>query len=1005
MTTLLGDARVRIRPDFTGFQKESEQHISRVGPALGAAIKGTVFAAGAGLAAATVIGVKTAAAMENSRIAFTTMLGSAQKADKFLKQLSQFAATTPFEFPELQTAASSLISVGVKADKVIPIMKTLGNITSGMGTGSEGIKRATVALQQMNAAGKISAEDLNQLRDAGIPVYELLAKATGKSQAEVVKLAQSGKLGREELDKLMTLLESGKGLERFNGLMEKQGKSLSGLASTFKDTFTIGLANALQPVIPLLKDGLAGATNAVAAAMPKVADGLQATVSGLTNLWKKSQPAIDKVKEISGGIQGVANVLITGNFSDKFAKAFGFNSPQVYTFLLNIHDALIKIWDAIGPLAKQFAGAWLDNAKGLFQSLMNAIGPLQAPLAEVGAALGSFARAILPVLIENGRKVAAVVQPAFASIAKVIGEQVLPAIRDFLPAVTPVVKFLISTFGDVLVGVLKGAVNVIEGVFRIIAGLLNVFTGIFTGNWRKAWEGVKQIFGGAIQALLGAVQVWLMVGLPRLMVKGAVLAFGLFKGAVVSGINIVRNSFSLAPGLFARALGSLGSLIVKVGKGAWDWFTREAQKGFNNLVTWVGKVPGRIAEGFRSLGGLIVNAAKAGISAVSSWINNSIIDNLNKLTGLFGLTIPHIPGFGGGGTANPNLLTRKNRKAFATGGVMPGYSPGRDTDLIAVGGGEAIMRPEWTRAIGPEKIHEMNKAARMGGVQGVQDFLAKRGQGFSLGGIFGSVWRGVKSIGGKAIDVVSELGRNSVKAIALNIMRPLVAGFDSVVGNRGGFMGKLFKGVLNSLMTKVAAWGDKQATATGGGGGSPGAAGGAKRWTSVILTALRMLGQSASWLPTVLSRMNRESGGNPRAINLWDSNAKAGYPSQGLMQTIPGTFAAYAGPLRGRGIYDPLANTYAGLNYAIHRYGSLAALNRPGGYAEGTLNARRGWNWVGERGPELVKFKGGEQVIPNGAGNVNVQVFIGERELTDIVDVRVTQNNNRMADSLRRGRR
>jgi SLT domain-containing protein len=194
----------------------------------------------------------------------------------------------------------------------------------------------------------------------------------------------------------------------------------------------------------------------------------------------------------------------------------------------------------------------------------------------------------------------------------------------------------------------------------------------------------------------------------------------------------------------------------------------------------------------------------------------------------------------------------------------------------------------------------------------------------------------------------------------------------------------------------------------GGGnfGGSPGSAGGASRWSGLVLQVLRMLGQSAGWLGTVLSRMNRESGGNPNAINLWDSNAKAGYPSQGLMQTIPGTFNAYAGPFRGRGIRDPLANIYAGLNYAIHRYGTLAALNRPGGYANGTNNATRGWKWVGENGPELMKFRGGEQVVPNGAGgHCSVQVFIGERELTDIVDVRVTQNNNRMADALRRGRR
>ena len=53
------------------------------------------------------------------------------------------------------------------------------------------------------------------------------------------------------------------------------------------------------------------------------------------------------------------------------------------------------------------------------------------------------------------------------------------------------------------------------------------------------------------------------------------------------------------------------------------------------------------------------------------------------------------------------------------------------------------------------------------------------------------------------------------------------------------------------------------------------------------------------------------------------------------MQVIPPTFAAYAGALAGRGILDPLANIYAGLNYAIHRYGSLSALNRAGGYARG----------------------------------------------------------------------
>lgn len=252
--------------------------LARVGVLAGsatAAIGGIAIAAGG-------MGVKTAAANEQAEIAFTTMLGSAKKAGSFLKELQAFAAKTPFEFPELQTAASSLISAGINADKVIPIMTTLGDVTAGMGTGAEGVKRATVALQQMSAAGRITGEDLNQLRDAGIPVYDLLAKATGKSKAEVVKLAQAGKLGKKELGQMMKALESGKGLERFAGLMDKQSASLSGMWSTFKDTLGQGLAKAILPVIPLLKDGLGKASEFLARALPKVAEGLASVVKWIT---------------------------------------------------------------------------------------------------------------------------------------------------------------------------------------------------------------------------------------------------------------------------------------------------------------------------------------------------------------------------------------------------------------------------------------------------------------------------------------------------------------------------------------------------------------------------------------------------------------------------------------------------------------------------------------------------------------------------------------------------
>ncbi|MFD4969812.1 transglycosylase SLT domain-containing protein [Streptomyces sp. NPDC058424] len=67
----------------------------------------------------------------------------------------------------------------------------------------------------------------------------------------------------------------------------------------------------------------------------------------------------------------------------------------------------------------------------------------------------------------------------------------------------------------------------------------------------------------------------------------------------------------------------------------------------------------------------------------------------------------------------------------------------------------------------------------------------------------------------------------------------------------------------------------------------------------------------------------RESSGNPRAINLWDSNARKGIPSKGLLQVIDPTFRAYHVNGTSWDIYDPIANITAACNYAAKRYGSI----------------------------------------------------------------------------------
>ncbi len=283
----LGTLAAKLKLDDAEFQRgmrQAPQTADRAGRQIGQNVErgatpglrnlGRLFA-GLGIAKLTGdllgFGLKTAMGMEKASIGFETMLGSGKKAEAFMTKLKAFAATTPFEFPELQGAASKLLATGISANKVIPIMTTLGNVTSGMGTGSEGIQRAVVALQQMNAAGKITGEDLNQLRDAGIPVYDLLAAATGRSKKEVAELAQKGKLGGKDLAAMMKALETGKGLEKFNGLMGKQSQSLEGIISTLKDTVGQGLADALTPMIPSIKEGIGAFT----AALPGILGGIK----------------------------------------------------------------------------------------------------------------------------------------------------------------------------------------------------------------------------------------------------------------------------------------------------------------------------------------------------------------------------------------------------------------------------------------------------------------------------------------------------------------------------------------------------------------------------------------------------------------------------------------------------------------------------------------------------------------------------------------------------------
>ncbi|PZN10511.1 MAG: hypothetical protein DIU69_07025 [Bacillota bacterium] len=188
--------------------------------------------------------------LEQARIGFTTMLGSARKADKFLRQMADFAAETPFDFPELLEATRKMLAFGFAAEDVLPMLQAVGDAAAGLGLGAEGIDRITRALGQMRAKAKVSAEEMLQLTEAGIPAWEILAEGIGTSTAELQKMVSKGLV---PADKAIRILVEGME-KRFPRMMQAQAESWRGMVDTILDNTRLLIAKAFEPMFVRLKE-------------------------------------------------------------------------------------------------------------------------------------------------------------------------------------------------------------------------------------------------------------------------------------------------------------------------------------------------------------------------------------------------------------------------------------------------------------------------------------------------------------------------------------------------------------------------------------------------------------------------------------------------------------------------------------------------------------------------------------------------------------------------------
>lgn len=149
-------------------------------------------------------------------------------------------------------------------------------------------------------------------------------------------------------------------------------------------------------------------------------------------------------------------------------------------------------------------------------------------------------------------------------------------------------------------------------------------------------------------------------------------------------------------------------------------------------------------------------------------------------------------------------------------------------------------------------------------------------------------------------------------------------------------MKKMYDEATKFIAENTADFNEPDSPGGGNAGVGMGAGKGVEKWRPLALEALKHVGASPNLIDSMLRRMNQESGGNPRAINLWDSNAKKGIPSKGLLQTIDPTFQTHRDRSLKNDIYDPFSNMVASLRYAKAQYGNIArGYDRKGGYKDG----------------------------------------------------------------------
>lgn len=823
--------------------------------------------------------------------------------------------------------------------------------------GADTVVQSNAMMQytQMLSAGKVDMQAWRSVEDAMPGQLNQLAKSllgAGANSQKLYAAMQSGKISFQQFNDAVVQLDH-KGGEHFSSF-QKQARDATGGIGTAMTNVKNRIQKAIADIIQSI-----GASR-ISSAINRFSSGFETLGKNIAKQVQAIMPTVSPIlKRLMGMVQAITDFTVQ-------------HGPLVVHTLIAIAGAIAAFKITAGFIGVVNVVRTLPEMFGLASHAVKAFG-----LAFSGALKGIEAHPII----------AAISIVAMLIVQTVHWLNTTKQGREVLKKTGEVFQNVANGIGKAwnwLAGVAK---KVGSGISNAWQGLVNGFKTV--GKWFKSvGDGIARVWDKIKTPIVNTVKIILAIALFPLVaaIRTIMLLHDKLAGPVTRAwdkvSHAIRNAWqqinrhAIQP--IKRGLKAVGDAcnrlytqyvrpawddITGIFHRAWAWIDRHVLAPFRRGMDSLG----RSAQHMRDMVSRAWNAIKGAAAQPVRFVVNTVYmqgirrvwDDVANAVGLKSLDLP--------------------AAHFARGGVASGYAPGMDSVHAMISPGEAIMVPEWVRAVGADNIYRWNAMARQGGVDAIRRDMGMGMPMFANGGIWNNLgawwsrtWHGgehvakqaahgvahvAKSVGTRAVDWLHGVAGNVKDFLAgpgdwirAHILNPVTKWLSGIGhGNWGRIIAQLPLHIVHAMIGRVGSWADSIKAKLGfGKGGAPVAGGtggqyhgavggGVEQWRGTVLRVLKELHQPASWADTVLRRMNQESGGNPNAINNWDSNAAAGIPSQGLMQTIPPTFAAYAGPYASRGITDPLANIYAGCNYAINRYGSLAGMNRPGGYKDGGI--------------------------------------------------------------------